>query len=795
MMAPWGYRSCSIGCWLEIVLGTLGIAAVLAATTAEGGEPLPGTEPLTWEGDVAERLVAQADRFLDRQIALVAAQRQRLWRESVASPAAFEGWAEACRQALTAALGLVDPRQAFEAPQLLATTQHSARVGHGTSYDIYAVRWPAVRGVHGEGLLLVPRGTRRADIVALPDADQTPEQLCGLAPGLPPPSQFARVLAENGCRVLVPTLISRTLTRRGPPGQPGRVNLTNREFVYRPGFELGRHLLGYELQKVLAGVDWMAREGASSPARLGIIGYGEGALLALYAKTIDPRIQAACISGYLTEARRYWEEPIDRNLFGLWGQASDVELADLASAGRLVVEAASGPTVRLPSEGGAPAQMTWPTPDDTRRAVQSCHFFAPQRLPEPARELASGRQILLASAPPRAETDAPTFAGPEALTLFLQALVTQINLTLSENPPEADAPGPDPATRQERLVQEILADTQSLLAESPYVRQTLLRRLTSAASAEDYQRIAAEYRELFATRVLGRFDEPLVPPRPRTRQAYETPAWTGYEVVLDVFPDLFAYGILCVPKDIPPGQRRPVVVCQHGLEGRPQDVIGPQRKEVYEAFAGQLAARGLVTFAPQNLYIGKDRFRSLQRKANPLGKTLFSIMVPQHQQICRWLRSLPMVDGERIAFYGLSYGGKSAMRIPPLVQDYCLSICSADFNDWVDKCASTRAPYSYVWTGEYEIFEWNLGSTFNYAEMAALIAPRPFMVERGYFDAVGVVVRVAAEYAKVQRLYEVQLRLPERCRIEWFVGPHKIHGKGTFAFLEQWLDWPIKPIP
>ena len=35
------------------------------------------------------------------------------------------------------------------------------------------------------------------------------------------------------------------------------------------------------------------------------------------------------------------------------------------------------------------------------------------------------------------------------------------------------------------------------------------------------------------------------------------------------------------------------------------------------------------------------------------------------------------------------------------------------------------------------MFEFDLGSTFNYAEMASLIAPRPFMVERGHFDGVG----------------------------------------------------------
>jgi hypothetical protein len=346
------------------------------------------------------------------------------------------------------------------------------------------------------------------------------------------------------------------------------------------------------------------------------------------------------------------------------------------------------------------------------------------------------------------------------------------------------------AERQQRQIDEIIRDTQQLLAESPYVRQKFLKKLTDCKTVEEYELVAEEYREIFAKDVIGQFDYPLLEAKPRSRKSYETEKWIGYEVVLNVFPDVFAYGILCLPKDIKPGERRPVVVCQHGLEGRSQDVIGEQKQNVYEAFAGKLADRGFITFAPQNIYIGKDNFRTLQRKANPLGKTLFSIMVPQHQQICNWLKSLPQVDGDRIAFYGLSYGGKSAMRIPPLVKDYCLSICSADFNDWVDKCASTRAPYSYVWTGEYEIFEFDLGSTFNYAEMAALIAPRPFMVERGHFDGVGVDDRVAAEYAKVQRIYAVQLKLPDRCQIEYFVGPHKINGVGTYDFLHKHLNWP-----
>jgi hypothetical protein len=82
--------------------------------------------------------------------------------------------------------------------------------------------------------------------------------------------------------------------------------------------------------------------------------------------------------------------------------------------------------------------------------------------------------------------------------------------------------------------------------------------------------------------------------------------------------------------------------------------------------------------------------------------------------------------------------------------------------------------------------EWDLGHTFNYAEMAALIAPRPFMVERGYFDGVGKDEWVSYEYAKVQRYYDLQ-GLDTLIAIEHFTGPHSINGKGTFEFLDKHL--------
>ena len=77
----------------------------------------------------------------------------------------------------------------------------------------------------------------------------------------------------------------------------------------------------------------------------------------------------------------------------------------------------------------------------------------------------------------------------------------------------------------------------------------------------------------FEEEIIGRFTNELLPPVPRSRKTRDRPKWTGHEVTLNVFPNLFAYGVLLVPKGIPPGERRPVVVCQHGLEGRPEDVF------------------------------------------------------------------------------------------------------------------------------------------------------------------------------------------------------------------------------
>jgi dienelactone hydrolase len=741
-------------------------------------EPLPDTKPLTEEGDLATRMVAGIDKYLMRELAASVEKRKEFWKPDY-SARAYDKSVQPNRERLRKILGVVDPRLPIKELEYVSSTSAPVLVGEGAGYKIYAVRWPVLEGVDGEGLFLEPKTKPKALIVALPDADWTPEMLVGLAPGVPKAAQFARRLAENGCRVIVPVLIDRKDTWSGNPKLGRMTNQPHREFIYRMAYQMGRHVIGYEIQKVLALVDWFAKDKDHPP--IGVIGYGEGGLLALFSGALDPRIHSTVVTGYSGPNVTLWQEPIYRNAFGILREFGFAELVQLFSRRGLTVEHAEWPKVEGPPSprqgrgGAAPGMLATPDVKDVigewerRKNYPSLTHFSGR----------SGYGLWHGTEGYVAEMISPNLDK-----------IDKSPLQTSGEPPTDLRKAFDPAPRQKRQFDQIVDFTQKLMRDSEQRRAETFWAKLDTSSLEKYEKSCEPFRKQLWEGVLGKLPAPTEPMNPRSRPLYDEPKRKGYEVTLDLYPDVFAYGILLVPKDLKPGEKRPVVVCQHGLEGRPTDVCNPkERTKYYNSFGAQLADRGYVVFAPQNPYIGQDKFRVLQRKANPLGLSLFSFIIRQHERILDWLATLPYVDADKMAFYGLSYGGKTAMRVPAVLPRYCLSICSGDFNEWTWKNASVDFRGSYMFTGEYEMPEFNLGHTLVYAEMAALIAPRPFMVERGHDDGVGIDEWVAYEYAKVRRLYS-RLKLPERTAIEFFPGGHQINGRGTFAFLQKHLGWP-----
>ena len=768
---------------IAILVGTCASNAV----AEKGGETvtrLEGTELLTGLADPAAEMVAGIDRFLMRKLAASVHDRAALWKPDYTSAEAYARSVEGNRERLRQIMGAVDDRGSKVFLQSTVAVGDPSGTGRGVGYEILPVRWEALPGLYGEGLSLMPEGPPVARIIALPDADWTPEMLVGMAPGVPPAAQFARRLAENGCEVLVPTLIDRTDTFSGNP----RVAMTNqphREFIYRMAYEMGRHVIGYEVQRVLAAVDYFSSKPTGTPTPIGVIGYGEGGLIALCAAALDTRIDAVAVCGYFQPRERVWSEPIYRNVWSQLREFGDAEVASLVAPRPLIIEACRGPEIAGPPKprkghtgGAAPGTLATPALEDVRHEVT--------RARPVFEKLGAANKLTL--------TISGDGQGPPACEATLKALLEGLGkpavakrLHPLRDPPSVRGKPCDPNQRMKRQFDQMVAFTQRLVQQSVFRRQEFWSK-ADASSAEKWQASCQRYRKLLWEGVIGRLPDPAEPCNPRSRLAYDRPKWRGYEVMLDVWPDVFAYGILLLPKDLKPGERRPVVVCQHGLEGHPRKTIDGKWKSNYNMYGAKLADRGFIVYAPQNPYVGGDKFRVLQRKANPLKLSLFSFIIGQHDRTLEWLATLPFVDADRIGFYGISYGGKTAVRVPTILERYALSICSADFNEWIYKNTTVDHRRSYMFTGEYEMPEFNLGHTFNYAEMAALMVPRPFMVERGHDDGVALDEWVAWEYAKVRRLYD-KLGIGDRTEIEWSIGGHQIFAKGTFDFLHRHLKW------
>ena len=305
-----------------------------------------------------------------------------------------------------------------------------------------------------------------ARVVAIPDADSSPEMLTGIAPGVPPEAQFARRLAENGAQVIVPLIINREDTYSGIPGI-GMTNMPHREWIYRMAFEAGRHIIGFEVQKVLAAIDWFGYENAKSQLPVGVIGYGEGGLLALYSGAIDTRIAATVVSGYFQPREAVWQEPIYRDVWGLVREFGDAELASLIAPRSLIVEASKGPEVAGPPPStDVHKPFACPNGELTTPPIEAVQPEVDRARPFFAKLNAESKLQLIPA------EDGQGLPGSEAaLTAFLHALgATGRPLQPSQVAPRV-SDDYEPALQLRQQLNQLVDFTQALIRKSPDARK------------------------------------------------------------------------------------------------------------------------------------------------------------------------------------------------------------------------------------------------------------------------------------------------------------------------------------
>ncbi|OJY81697.1 MAG: hypothetical protein BGP14_02655 [Sphingobacteriales bacterium 44-15] len=736
-----------------------------------------------YEVAMAGRMKDGIDNFLTTYTRKVVKERGQLWNRILTSPAAYETSVINNRNHLRQIVGAIDPRSI---PNMTVRGEpgQGGKIAETNKCVIYRVEWNVMGSLKSEGLLLKPKEKIRASIVIIPDADESPESYSGLAKG----SGLALQLAESGAQVLVPVLVDRDTRYSGsddlvpsniwrkhtdPDSASVWTNETHREWIYRQGYIMGRHIIGMEIQKISSAVDWLKQE--TPEVKTGVMGYGEGGLLALYAAALDTRIDVAWVSGYFGPREELWKEPVYRNIWGLLAEFGDAEIAGLIVPRNLVIEPCPVPKVEEPR-----------APEKEQR-----NFGLPGRLETPSiAEIKSEYNRLLEFFKKSGNINPDFFLAPFANHYGSAAALSSFAKYLKVTPAPItkdilrnNGNSSEDQERQHRVFDNMVQYIQDLIPTSDRTRYAFLKG--DMSSPKTWDKDMEAYRELFYKELVGKIDQPLLPMNTKMRKIYDEPGWKGYEVVLDVWSNVFAWGILAVPNDIKPGERRPVVVLQHGIGGLPSTSIDVKS---YNRVLPALVNRGFIVFSPHNPY------QFSVRKANAIKKSVFSVIIPQHKQILNFLKSLNYVDPDRIALYGKSWGGRTALMVPIVLSDYKVSICSAYFNDWVDKAVSVHFRNSYFFEGSPGIYVWNMGNTFGHAELASLIAPRPFMVEAGYLDGVAAPEKVASEFAKVKRLYDV-MGIGDRADLEFFMGGHEINGVGTFNFLHKYLNWqaPVSP--
>ena len=315
---------------------------------------LPGTAPLDWtDEDFSLRLMDGAHAFVDAEIAAAA-------NRTVSQPLEPEeraAFVTASRLALREKLGVVDERTApgleFLSlnPVDFEGEPSSVTIAEGPGFRVHAVRWAVLPGFFAEGLYINPIAEGPGSptpplMVLMPDADETPEDILGMTAALPSHQQIGLRFALAGFRLLIPAPVNRE--RYGGPGGKDEALLktdqTHREWIYRQAFQMGRHPLGYEVQTMLAALDWFALQFPGSEVTAA--GYGEGGRAALYAAAIDDRFRHAFVSGAFASRVKAWEEPIYRNLFGLIPDHGDAEVAALIFPRPLLLEHTTFPDVK-----------------------------------------------------------------------------------------------------------------------------------------------------------------------------------------------------------------------------------------------------------------------------------------------------------------------------------------------------------------------------------------------------------------------------------------------------------------
>jgi predicted esterase len=290
-------------------------------------------------------------------------------------------------------------------------------------------------------------------------------------------------------------------------------------------------------------------------------------------------------------------------------------------------------------------------------------------------------------------------------------------------------------------------------------------------------------------RWLARLNPPALPVTgPLERRAYVPLSDIGAEWLTLPLGPLDAEAVLAVPSTR--HKKYSLVIALHGLGGSPEGMFGLEQEGNYHAYARRLLERGWAVLAPLNI-CGVDRRNRLERLCRLADTTLSGIELVRLQHLVDAVLADERIDGERVAGWGLSLGGRELLFWMPLEPRIRVGIVSGWFNRRPEKMAVPSERYScFLETAEEHAFLQGWLTEFADVDVVSLIVPRPLLIQTGKKDSIAYWPDVETEFKSARQPYE-RLGMGERMEFDLHEGGHELRLESGLAFLDRWLGTAI----
>ena len=249
-----------------------------------------------------------------------------------------------------------------------------------------------------------------------------------------------------------------------------------------------------------------------------------------------------------------------------------------------------------------------------------------------------------------------------------------------------------------------------------------------------------------------------------------------------------------------PNERRepgPAVLAVHGHGPGKDEVCGIDTPEVRAAFAEHhgdyahtLATRGYFVLAPDLRCFGErtdwqpenkyhcdvNLVHAVMAGLNPLAQNLWDL-----QRALDVLGEHQLVDESRLGVVGFSYGATMSLFLAAVDDRVRAAVVSGYLSSWK---AAHRVPWNMCGS---QVMPGMLG-TLEHVDVAALVAPRPLLVETGREDVLFPEAAARATVEQLRNLYRSLDAPPDALVHDVFEGDHRWNGEHVGNFLDRWLD-------